>query len=164
MMDPNKQKERFQVAFIQALAAQAGIKTDELRVDDDSIDLMLTGYNKTGIGRRSPIIQVQLKCTAQDLRRGNVIKFNLDIKNYNDLRGHDVTLPRYLFVLEVPKDPKRWITHTKSNQMLLSHSCYWVSIANMPETTNKHSVTIDVPLTQKVTQASLKHLLQLAAK
>ena len=78
-MDPNKQKERFQVAFIQALAAQAGIKTDELRVDDDSIDLMLTGYNKTGIGRRSPIIQVQLKCTAQDLRRGNVIKFNLDI-------------------------------------------------------------------------------------
>lgn len=163
MMDPNIQKSRFQVAFIQALAAQAGIKAEEPRVDDDSIDLTLTGYNTTGIGLRSPSIQVQLKCTAQEFRHGNVIKYDLSIKNYNDLRGHDVTLPRYLFVLEVPKDPKRWITHTKSDQMLLSHSCYWVSIANMPATTNKSSVTIDVPLEQKVTQTSLKHLMHLAA-
>jgi len=163
MMDQNKQKELFQIAFIQALIAQAGIKHGIQNVDDDSIDITLKGYGEAGKGMINPVIDVQLKCTAQDLRHGNVIKFNLKIKNYNELRETWVSSPRYLFVLEIPTDPKRWIRHTKSNQMLLSYSCYWVSITGMPETTNKHSVTIDVPLTQKVTQASLKHLLKLAA-
>ncbi len=38
-MDPQRQKEEFNYAYICALAARAGVRRGEFRVDDDSIDV-----------------------------------------------------------------------------------------------------------------------------
>ena len=159
-MEKNNQKEQFNIAYVNALAAQAGINPAQTHIDDDSIDIFYTGKRYTG-KVRNPQIHLQLKCTSQDLVKGSVIKFRLCRKNYDDLRDTNLLCPRYLVVLIVPKDCAAWVTHGESF-MQLSHSCYWVSIKNFPETT-KESVTIDVPLEQKLTAAELNKLMKLAS-
>ncbi len=150
-------KEVFSVAYILALAAQAGLNTLEPRVDDDSVDLMVLGSGFAG-RRRDPAISLQLKCTSQELINGAHIKFPLKLKNYNDLRGRNVSNPRYLVVLLVPTDQTAWMQHHPEH-VSLHNNCYWVSIMDHPETANTDSVTVDVPLSQRLTTAQLKQLM-----
>jgi len=58
-MDLNAMKERFSLAYIGAVASQAGYYIVEPRVDQDSVDGTLMG----DIGRR-PRIDFQAKATA----------------------------------------------------------------------------------------------------
>lgn len=147
-MDPNNQKEQFNVAYVGALAAQAGLDNARTQVDDDSIDICIVGKGFPGV-IRNPQIQLQLKCTSQNLVSGSVLKFSLSRKNYDDLRGDNILCPRYLVVLLVPSDDTKWIEH-QTEGMFLRNSCYWVSIRDHPAASTA-SITIDVPLSQRLT-------------
>jgi hypothetical protein len=160
MHSANK-KEQFNVAYVCAMAAQAGLNHSQLEVDDDSVDLILKGKGYTG-KVRNPQIHLQLKCTSQDLISGNVIKFPLPKKNYDDLRGTNVVCPQYLVVLVVPKDENDWIQHHPEH-MSLHNRCYWVSIKDKPERKSRTKVTIDIPLTQRLTTNDLRHLMSQAS-
>lgn len=46
-MDAGKRKEQFNIAYVHAMAAQAGFNPSQLMVDDDSIDIQLTGKGFT---------------------------------------------------------------------------------------------------------------------
>jgi hypothetical protein len=150
-------KEVFNVAYVLALAAQAGLNTSEPRVDEDSVDLMIIGSGFNG-RRRDPQISLQLKCSSQDLISGEHIKFPLKLKNYNDLRGRNISNPRYLVVLLVPPNQDAWMQHHPEH-VSLHNNCYWLSIMDHPETHNSDSVTVDVPLSQRLTSAQLKQLM-----
>lgn len=161
-MDIAKKKEQFNVAYIYAMAAQAGLNPSQLQVDDDSIDIQLSG--KGFLGRiRNPMVQLQLKCTSQDVISGEVIKFALSRKNYDDLRGQNVICPRYLVVLLVPEENDSWIQHHDAF-MSLHNTCYWLSLKDFPTTSNSTSVTVDIPLSQRLTTASLSQFLTLASE
>jgi hypothetical protein len=161
-MDISKQKEQFNVAYICAMAAQAGLNPSNLQVDDDSIDIQLSGKGYPG-PFRNPMVQLQLKCTSQDVISGEFIKFVLSRKNYDDLRGADLICPRYLVVLLVPEENSSWIEHHDAF-MSLHNTCYWISLKDHPKTTNRTSVTVDIPLSQRLTTASLSQFLTLASK
>ena len=160
-MDVCQKKEQFSKAFVCALAAQAGLRSCEPSVDDDSTDIILKGKGYSS-SIRNPQIEIQLKCTENDEGNNEVFKFPLKLKNYNDLRGKNLLCPRYLFVLIVPKDYKSWLIHFPSAS-LLSHYCYWVSLRDMPHTPNVSSVTIDIPRLQRVTLESILDLMEMAA-
>jgi len=160
-MDAGKRKEQFNIAYVHAMAAQAGLNPSQLMVDDDSIDIQLSGKGFTGL-LRNPMVQLQLKCTSQNLVSGNVIKFPLSRKNFDDLRGGNVICPRYLVVLLVPEDDGLWVEHHGSH-MTLHNTCYWLSLRDYPSTSNNSSVTVEIPLTQRLTTTSLRHLLTLAS-
>ncbi|WP_342305802.1 DUF4365 domain-containing protein [Burkholderia pseudomallei] len=160
-MDIAKQKEQFNKAYVRAIAAQAGFNPSELEVDDDSVDLELSGRGFTGV-LRNPKVQFQLKCTSRELISGDVIKFPLSRKNYDDLRGTDVLCPRYLAVLLVPDDPAHWMEHHQEH-MRMYNACFYVSLRDQPSTTNSSNVTVDVPLNQRLTTDSLMHLMTLAS-
>lgn len=162
MMDRAKQKEQFSIAYVNAMAAQAGLNNGHCAVDDDSVDLMLLGKGFDG-KIRNPQLQLQLKCTSQQLVKDEVIKFPLSVKNYNDLRGENVVCPRYLVVLVVPENVADW-SEQRSNELILRNSCYWMSIRNMPETCNVSSVTVEVPLKQQLTKEILLELMAHASK
>lgn len=153
--------EQFSVAYVNAIAARIGLNNAQMSVDDDSVDLMLMGRGFSG-KYRNPQLGLQLKCTSQDVITDGYLKFPLSIKNYNDLRGDDLVCPRYLVVLLVPKDAVDWIVH-EDDALLLKHSCYWASIKDHPDTSNKTSVTISIPLDQKLTCDSLLELMNMAA-
>lgn len=162
-MDISAQKEQFSYAYLQAIAAQAGLNYSKDAVDDDSIDIRLSGKGFSGGLIRNPTIEVQLKCTSQDVIKDNVIKYPLKLKNYNDLRGVDVAAPRYLMVLVVPDNIGNW-THHLDNAMVLFNNCYWASLRFEPESKNTTNVTVEISLEQKVTAESLVRLMELASK
>lgn len=85
-MEITQKKEQFNVAYISALAAQVGINTSKPTVDDDSVDMILIGKGFQG-RVRNPQIDLQLKCTSQDLIQGDTLSYPLSKKNYDDLRG-----------------------------------------------------------------------------
>lgn len=157
-----KQKEQFSIAYVNAIAANAGLNNASLSVDDDSVDLLLKGRGFNG-KIRNPQLELQLKCTSQNLINGEVINFPLSLKNYEDLRGVNVLCPRYLVVLIVPEDTESWSQHNE-NELVLRNSCYWVSIRNYPETKNRANVTVKIPLSQKLTKESLLGLMEQASK
>lgn len=159
-MDAGKQKEQFNIAYVNAIAAQVGVNPSKPEVDDDSIDIQLTGKGFQG-KIRNPQIQLQLKCSSQELLSGDVVKFRLSRKNYNDLRGDDLVCPRYLVVLLVPKNEHDWIGHLYDG-IHLRHLCYWVSIRDLPETQSE-SVTIDIPITQRLTATQLQLMMDMAS-
>lgn len=161
-MDLQKQKEQFQIAYVCALAAQAGLNRGDFDVDDDSIDITFQAKGKFSSGRRSPMIQVQLKCSSQQMIADDVIKFPLKIKNYNDLRGDDVVVPRYLAVLLVPDDLDKWIVHNEDH-IALFKSCHWLSLRDFGPTDNQTTVTVDVPLSQRLTSQTLWQMMDKAS-
>ncbi|WP_238601137.1 DUF4365 domain-containing protein [Xanthomonas arboricola] len=162
-MDPQKQKEEFQHAYVCALAAHAGLNRANFSVDDDSIDVTFQARGDFGPGRlRSPMIQVQLKCSSQDLISDGIIKYPLKIKNYNDLRGEDLVVPRYLAVLLVPEDLDQWLAD-HDDHISLFKSCHWLSLRNHGPTANETTVTVDIPLAQRLTSATLLQMMNRAS-
>jgi hypothetical protein len=132
-------------------------------VDDDSIDITFQAKGNFGIGkRRSPMIQVQLKCSSQQLVRNDVIKFPLKIKNYDDLRGDDVVVPRYLAILLVPDNYQEWIAYN-DDHIALYKSCHWVSLRDFAPNPNATTVTVDIPLSQRLTSQTLWQMMELAS-
>ncbi|MGE8451819.1 MAG: DUF4365 domain-containing protein [Pseudomonadales bacterium] len=162
-MDRSKQKEEFQHAYLCALAAQAGLNRGEFRVDDDSVDVTFQTKGYIGTPVRSPAIQLQMKCTSQKLISNGVIKFPLSRKNYDDLRGENLAFPRYLAVLVVPSTPSSWIAHRKKH-MALNNCCYWVSLRHAPEVNNSTTVTVDIPLKQRLTNHVLRQMMDAASR
>lgn len=162
-MDPEKQKEQFNYAYICALAAQAGLNRVDAAVDDDSIDVSFKSKGYQGRTVRSPQIEFQLKCTSRDLVDGEVIKFPLSIKNYDDLRGDDFASPRYLAVLLVPGEVGSWITH-QDEYISLFNNCYWLSLRDAEPTENVAQITVAVPLAQRLTSVTLREMMDRASQ
>jgi hypothetical protein len=152
-MDKNHIKEQFNIAYVNAMVAQAGLNHSILAVDNDSVDLLVTGTGFKG-KYRNPQIHFQLKCTSGAKINNDNIKFQLKRKNYDDLRGNNVLCPRYLAVLLVPESKKEWIDYGDNN-LTLNNTCYWLSIKDHPESQNKKSVTVDIPIHQRLTAEQL---------
>jgi len=163
-MDPQKQKEEFNYAYVCALAAHAGLNRISSSVDDDSVDVAFKSKGYDGRLVRSPQIEFQLKCTSQDLvgADGDVIKFPLSRKNYDDLRGADFASPRYLAVLLVPEDVESWIGHNDEH-IELHKNCYWLSLRDCDSTDNENTVTVSIPLNQRLTTEILKAMMDRAS-
>lgn len=138
-MDENMQKSRFSLAYIEAVASRAGQAVEEIKVDFDSVD----GTFVSDFGRR-PRVEFQAKATSRDVVRGDSIHFPLSIKNYEDLRL-DAINPRILIVLLMPDHIEDWLSQT-SDELLMRHCAYWMSLRGEPESTNSSSVTVQVPL------------------
>lgn len=154
-------KEQFNRAYVGALAAQVGINSATPSVDNDSVDITFIGKDFAGL-IRDPYVSFQLKCTHQNLRRGENIHFSLSRKNYDDLRETRLGHPRYLAILEVPELCDNWTEHL-DDAMLLKSTCYWVSLKGLPDV-DQENITVNVPLAQRLTGESLHHLLTLASE
>lgn len=161
-MDDKKQMEEFQYAYVAALAAHAGLNRGDLRVDDDSVDVQFAaaGLPLTG-PYKSPSIQFQLKCTRTAKISGGQLSFDLKIKNYDDLREHTL-LPRYLAVLVVPTATADWLTHS-AGCISLQNECYWVSLKGKAASTNSYTITVKVPLANKLTASTLMDMIDAAS-
>ena len=155
-------KEQFSVAYLTAMAAQAGLNHNAPVIDEDSVDISLMGKGYLGL-IRNPQIDIQLKCTSQDVIEGDKLTYDLKVKNYNDLRGENIANTRYLMILVVPDNLDNWLMHGNDDMTLL-HSLYWTSLRFRPETKNTSQVRIEIPTSQKVTTSALLSLMDMASK
>jgi len=124
-------------------------------VDDDSVDVTL--YSKAEEER--PRLDIQLKCTENADPVAGEFRYSLKRKNYDDLRAGRLIVPRILIVMVVPNDISNWI-HQSEAEMSLRHSAYWVSLRDLPSTTNSGSITVRIPVSQRLTADALGKLIR----
>ncbi len=156
-MEMSSQQEEFSLAYIRAVATVAGYHTTRLDYDQDSVDLNIAavGPRKT---RRSPKLDLQAKCTYQDVIGPDTVDFALSLKNYNDLREVELMVPRILVVVLVPPEIADWLTQTEA-ELAIRRCGYWVSLLGRPETSNTATVTINIPRVQLFSPAVLQGIM-----
>jgi hypothetical protein len=156
-------KEQFSIAYIKALAAPLGFNPGRFDVDNDSVDISFTAQYDISSKIRSPEINIQLKCTQLTFSKDNLLHYPLPIKNYNDLRGSNLSNPRYLVVLCIPSNENDWLSVNES-EMILRYSAYWFSLRSAPETKNTETVTIEIPKNQLLNRETFKMLMDKASE
>ena len=134
--------ERFSLAYLEAVASQAGCWIAEPRIDRNSVDGILRGESSG----RPCAIDFQAKATSQDIVHGDHLSFRLPINNYDDLRL-TTRFPRILIVLLMPKEIDDWLNQTEE-ELCMRHCAYWRSIEGEPDVPNKDNVTVPIPLSK----------------
>lgn len=143
-MDLNAQKEKFSEAYVRAVASVSGLSVvGKQDPDDDKVDLTLGRSGGRGT-LRSPKLDLQLKCTADDKGDLDNVKFELDVETYNSHRQADYHLPRILVVVFVPEQPANWVNHSQDS-LVLKRCGYWKSLKGEPAITNVRSITLSIP-------------------
>ncbi len=159
MMDISQRKEQFSIAYVRAVASAAGFSISTPEVDDDSVDMTLIGRSFTS----RPKIDLQLKCTSEDVLREREVVYPLKRKNYDELRLTGVYVPRLLVVVHVPESDEEWLRHTE-DELALRRCAYWVTLRGLPETTNTSKVTVRLPRVNVFDVAGLRGLMGRAAR
>ena len=158
MMDLSQRKEQFSVAYVRAVASVAGCDLTRYEVDDDKVDLIVKA-RVAGSALRSARLDVQLKCTAQDVVRREALHFPLEQKNYDELIGVDHHIPRILVVVVVPQDLDRWLD--QSEEALSLRRCgYWYSLRDLEDSAAVYKTTVRIPRHQVFSVHALTAMMQ----
>jgi hypothetical protein len=156
-MDLNARQEQFANAFLVTVAAVAGFTAAKPLVDNDSIDWTVSSRLP-----RRPKIDIQMKSRRiDDADNDNIIRYDLNRKNYDDLILKNLFTPRLLVLVLVPSDIEGWLDLTP-DQLVLRRCAYWISLAGHPPSNNKTMVRVDVPRSNILDVASLEALMQRA--
>ena len=156
-MDLNTRKERFSLAYINAVATYANCEVIEPKVDRGSVD---------GILKRATIEEIigfQAKATSRDVvgADGRHLHFPLPIRDYDNLRT--AVSPFILIVVLLPEDETEWLAQTHE-ELCLRYCAYWLSLIDRPEVTNIDNVTVHVPITNVFGSHQLADLMYRAAR
>ena len=110
---------------------------------------------------RAPKLDIQLKCTSDEIIRDEYVHFPLKRKNYDDLRKdkEERLTMQILLVVSVPNETFDWLKQSEQ-EMILRRCGYWCSLMGDPATTNEHSITVKLPRQQQFTPDGLRQLMQ----
>lgn len=152
MLDKSMQMEQFSEAYFRAVVFTAGYNLQDPAVDEESIDWTIRD------GVRSQI-DVQLKCTAQKrILKEDALMFPLKVKNYNELIDANTLCPRILVVVFVPEDASEWL-YQDEERLAIRHCAYWISLQGNPPSSNKHTVTVEIPRSRVFSVNALHELM-----
>ncbi len=161
MLDPNNHRGKFGEDYVRVLASAAGLTVYKDDIDFDGIDL---GIRLPRAGHSwSKAIEVQVKTTSSPAWKGSELLFDgLNQLQFNRLAGADFTVPRFLFVVVVPKDAGAYAA-LFTEGMLLRNIGYFVSLRGEmpfadPEISRHRRVR--VPSANVLTITSLRGLVE----
>lgn len=159
----NSHQGKFGEDYVRVLASAAGLLWSKDDVDVDGVDLCLKYPGRTDRGF-SPRIEVQVKTVSTLNVAQGVVRFDgLSRKQFNKLAGECFTVPRYLFVIHVPKDLGD-LTNPNPDGLLLRHLGYYLSLDGMPSLGENVSGTrVRLPLSNVLTVSALRSLVCEAA-
>jgi hypothetical protein len=147
-------KERLSVGLVTLIAARAGCEVSEFKVDRTSRDLTISPIAGAPVS-----IDAQLKSTVNLVHTNNLVKFDLDVKNYNDLRETEVGTARILIVVDLHAASERWV-RCSGRHMVFDRCAYWASLYGAPPTTNTTKIRIEIPKEQVLTPAELESIIE----
>jgi hypothetical protein len=158
----NTQKEEFSYAYIYALASAAGYSFQRATtpLDQVGVDVTITAVPETPESRRLTLLDLQVKCTSRNvLLTDDEIRYPHPVKNYEELRYKEHSVPRILVVVVVPDNSDEWL-YQSQEELCLKHCGYWVSLRGQPATQNQETVTVYLPLENVFTVDALKSMIQ----
>jgi hypothetical protein len=164
MMDLSQRKEQWSHVYVRAIATAAGYTVYKPEVDDDSVDLGISG-RMSGDLPCAPRVELQLKGTWDLVTQEDYLVYRLKRKNYDDLRytASQVLVPRILVVVLIPKKDMDW--HTQTEAELVVRRCgYWVSLQGQePYAGRGDKVRVGVPRGNVFSVQGLRELMRRAA-
>jgi hypothetical protein len=131
-----------------------------LRDFDYGIDLTLHDIRRRGHRHMESGFKLDIQAkstTARNLTTTDVV-YDLDVKNYDDLRNPQVGCPRILVLLVLPDDETRWMEQTE-DQLLLRHAAYWLSVKGRGPTKNQKTIRVLLPRVNLFTAQALESLM-----
>jgi hypothetical protein len=97
-------------------------------------------------------IQLKATCERQVIRDGNLIRYDLEAKSYNDLvRRRGSMIPLYLVLLVLPDDTKEWLSVNADDLLLRRHAYWWITDKDAVPTGNHRTVRIEIPAENALT-------------
>jgi hypothetical protein len=103
-------------------------------------------------------IDIQLKSTVNIINDGEYIRYNLKVKNYNDLIITELGTPRILVLFVLPPNKTDWLNISETGTSL-RNCAWWCSLRGMPPSSNVDTVPIRIPKNQILTSECLKELM-----
>ena len=103
-------------------------------------------------------LDIQAKSTTTRGLTATEVVYDLDVKNYDDLRDPQVGCPRMLVLLVFPEDETQWMEQTEEH-LLLRHAAYWLSLKGQGPTRNQKSVRVLLPRTNLFSVQTLESLM-----
>ena len=159
MITRNHRQESLSRAYVQAVAARAGVVCSVPDLDY-GVDLTLrlvdeaNGFEDAGV-----LLDVQLKSTSAELGgEPQSLGFDLRVTEYNRLRRPDVPVPRILVVLELPPDENQWLTQTL-DELILRRAAYWISLRESPPVIATKTTRVKLPRSRVFTPIALSEIL-----
>jgi hypothetical protein len=159
-MTKNQRQEALSLAYVQAIAAQAGVGYTR-RQTDYGIDLSLHEIVRRGSRyiESGTVLDVQAKSTTRAGKRTVFINYDLDVKAYNDLRDTEAKNPRILILVVLPRDAERWLSQSEE-KLTIRHCAYWISLEGWGPTPRRKSVRVRIPRANVFSASGLRAILE----
>lgn len=145
-LEPSQAKEQFSLAYLHSIATAARCTLSDPRVDDERVDVTIRQKASHRQYSHSEI-DVQLKCSSQNILHPDGIHFDLPKTHFEDLADLHRMVSVILVVMHVPEDPNEWVSYPggdHSKGLLLKHAAYWTYLGGQV-TANKSSRTVIIP-------------------
>jgi hypothetical protein len=160
MIDTGNHQGKFGADYIRLLASAAGLAVWTPDVDLDGIDLGIRWVGRDG-HRAAAGIDVQVKSWSNPRKVGGDWHFNnLNESQFNQLAGDDHVVPRYLFLVVVPKSQDLY-AEMLTDGMLLRYQSYYVSLRDEPlveHPSQNRKLIVPVPIGNVLTTKTLRTL------
>lgn len=158
-MTRNQRQEALSRAYVQAVAARAGLSHTP-RATDYGIDLALhavarrgSRYVETGM-----VLDVQVKSTTRAGTEPDAVVYDLDVNSYDDLRDPAAHNPRILVLVVFPPDPADWLTQTEEG-LTIRRCAYWLSLEGREPTRRVRTVRLRIPRGNVFSPTALRSIL-----
>ncbi len=168
MIPQTHRQETLHRAFVSAIAAYAGIKTEwkegvEYGIDGSFrlVTELLFRNGKTRLSETGFALDFQLKSTVgcRYLQNETEVAYDCEADAYNKmvLQNAAGTVPVLLLVLCLPPQEGEWLSVTEES-LQLRRACYWFHVVG-GETRNADGHTIRIPRSQLFTAGTLNRLM-----
>lgn len=151
-------EEDLSISYLRAVAVKAEVKFNLFVRDSVSKDALLSKLVYTEEGFPIEVnIFVQLKATCSQYEETeNEIKYDLKVKNYNDLcMAGNVKI---LCLLILPHDCSEWVNQT-ADELVLKRCMYWTSFAHEAPTSNTSTIRVTIPKKRMLTVEALNDMI-----
>jgi Domain of unknown function (DUF4365) len=138
-------QEALSRAYVQAIAGACGmgysLPNPDYGIDLTLEDIIIRGQRRVPSGWK---LDVQAKSTTQAAVEAAIVKYDLDVQAYEDLRDPEAPCPRVLIVLVLPEDEAEWLAQTEG-ELILRRCAYWYSLRGRGQTTRRRKVRLSIP-------------------
>jgi hypothetical protein len=155
----NHRQEVMSRAYVQAIAGRCGLSCS-FRDFDYGIDVTLHDIRRRGHRHMESgfNLNIQAKSTTTRSLTATEAVYDLDVKNYDDLRDPQVGCPRILVLLVLPEDENQW-TEQSEDHLLVRHAGYWHSLNGWGPRANQKTVRVALPRANLFSVQALESLM-----
>jgi hypothetical protein len=165
MLPPSQIQRKISEAYIRAIVAKAGyditVPGEFDSGEDFEIIPVVQKENRGKLGKRLKPLLIQLKSSYdyETDKENNCIKYDLEVKNYNQLIESDRYIPFILVLYCMPKTYDEWLSVSAEGTML-KYCGYWTWLSGEPMSNSSSTHRIFIPQERIFNEESLKEIIK----